>query len=824
MNKVPQLLGFLLFVALLAFADLLVAQQQPKLTLQKEQYLGRRGFDVFAFTNDYPQGHQTGIEIITHGERIASVGDLRLEPTPGQWSPVPKMVGRQVDTETGRITTTLKYPHPGKNRTGFNPILYPDLNFEYSVTAEPTPDGGVLVTVDLNEELPDEWYGKVGFNMELFPGILFGKSYLMDGRAGTFPRSPVGSMIQDENGKWQAKPYAAGKQLVIAPESEDLRVRITSQKNELQLLDSRFLHNNGWFILRSVITKGTDDVIQWKIMPEVDDQWIRKPVIQASQLGYHPKQEKIAVIEADTLSALPETFQLMQVVENGQDQPAYEQEVSNWGQFLRYQYATLDFSSITEPGIYYLKAGDIRSHDFRIQHGIFNDKTWQATLEYYLPVQMCHMLVRENYRTWHGRCHLDDALMAPTDTNHFDGYLQGPTTLTDFEPYENVPGINAGGWHDAGDYDLRVESQAGTVHKLALIYENFAVDHDQTTIDQSQKLVEMHLPDDKADILQQIEHGLLTILGGYDQLGRLYRGIICNDLRQYVLLGDASTMTDNQNYVEGENEMDDRWVFTEENAGRALYVASTLAAAGRVMKQYDPELAERSVNVAAELFSEYATQEGALKITSAVDAATELYLATENRSYLQRIEASTELVTRQISRTAWMVSRVYDELEKRRFKRKFDKAMEQYSEQVREKITENPYGVPYDPAVWGAGWQIQAYGVRQYYLHRQFPDQFPKELFINTLNYVLGQHQGPDTRSYVSAVGNNTVTTAYGINRGDWSFIPGGVISGTGLIRPNFPELKDWPFLWQQTEYVMGGAGTDFMFLSLAAHKVLEGD
>ena len=67
---------------------------------------------------------------------------------------------------------------------------------------------------------------------------------------------------------------------------------------------------------------------------------------------------------------------------------------------------------------------------------------------------------------------------------------------------------------------------------------------------------------------------------------------------------------------------------------------------------------------------------------------------------------------------------------------------------------------------------------------------------------------------------NSQATTAYGTNRADWSYIPGGVISGTALIRPDLPELKKWPYFWQQTEYVMGGGETNYMFLVLAAaHK-----
>jgi hypothetical protein len=48
------------------------------------------------------------------------------------------------------------------------------------------------------------------------------------------------------------------------------------------------------------------------------------------------------------------------------------------------------------------------------------------------------------------------------------------------------------------------------------------------------------------------------------------------------------------------------------------------------------------------------------------------------------------------------------------------------------------------------------------------------------------------------------------------------VISGTALIRPDFPELLEFPFLWQQTEYVLGGGATHYMFLVLAVRQMLE--
>ena len=217
---------------------------------------------------------------------------------------------------------------------------------------------------------------------------------------------------------------------------------------------------------------------------------------------------------------------------------------------------------------------------------------------------MCHVRVNERYRVWHDACHLDDARMAPVNHNHFDGYLQGPSTLTKFAPGEPVPGLDRGGWHDAGDDDLRVESQAETMHGLALAWEAFHPDLDDTSIDQKLRVVEMHQPDGKPDVLQQIEHGALTVVGGYRALGRFYRGIISPTLRQYTHLGDFAAQTDNVVFdprtasadappvgtgVPG--SPDDRWVFTEQNPRRELGAAAGLAASARALRGYDDALA-----------------------------------------------------------------------------------------------------------------------------------------------------------------------------------------------------------------------------------------
>ena len=85
---------------------------------------------------------------------------------------------------------------------------------------------------------------------------------------------------------------------------------------------------------------------------------------------------------------------------------------------------------------------------------------------------------------------------------------------------------------------------------------------------------------------------------------------------------------------------------------------------------------------------------------------------------------------------------------------------------------------------------------------------------------ILGCHPGPNPASFVSGVGAKSMIPAYGMNRADGSYIPGGIASGTALIRPDFPELLEWPFLWQQGEYCLGYPTSDYVFLILAADRL----
>jgi hypothetical protein len=796
------------------------------LHLNDSGYFERPGVNVMVFDDFYPEGHQGGVTIVQCGRRVAANGDVRLEPAPGQWSPVPKVGQRTVDRERGTITVSLWYPDSSKDRKGFNPIIYPDLRFRYSIAVEPEGEG-IRIVVNLERALPEQWANRVGFNLELFPGQLFGEHFFMDGRAGIFPRQANGPFLADTSGDVRITPLASGRNLIVAPGKDEKELTIVSTREDLQLIDGRGQYNNGWFVVRSTIPAGAvAHAVEWLITPCVKSGWKAAPVVQVSQVGYHPKQDKVAVIELDKSTAAFEPVELIRVDQDSQAVVKRETHPQPWGKFLRNTYVRFDFTDVTQEGIYKVKYGDIESNEFEIARDVFARHVWQPTLEYFLPVQMCHMRINDRYKVWHGLCHMDDALMAPVHHNHFDGYEQGGSTLTSFAPGEHIPGVNIGGWHDAGDYDLRVESQAATVYRLALAYEFFGNDYDATSVDQESRVVEMHRPDGKADILQQIEHGLLSIVGGYESLGVLYRGMICPTLREYAHLGDAATMTDNIAYDEHGTDpilhrplpKDDRWLFTEVNPGRALYVAQTLAAASRATAAVNPVLSAKSLKIAEELYRRNLS----LPEKNRVRAAGELYLSTSKKEYATVLLRNADLIGTAVEHYSEFIGRVAAKLGDAAFTARIERGVTEYFKRVRELEKKNPYGVPYEPHIWGAGWEIQEFGVQQLFLSLGFPRLMNTGYAFNALNFVLGCHPGDNTASFASGVGVKSLTVAYGANRDEWSYIPGGVGSGTALIRPDLPELKTWPYFWQQTEYVMGGGAMDFMLLAMAADNVLN--
>ena len=121
----------------------------------------------------------------------------------------------------------------------------------------------------MDQPIPAAWVGKVGFNLELFPGLMFGRSFQLGETEGVFPHQPTGPGETDKEGTYELVPLARGKRLEVAPESELQHLTIESIRGgEIELHDGRGNHNNGWFVVRSLVpAQATTGAIEWLITP-----------------------------------------------------------------------------------------------------------------------------------------------------------------------------------------------------------------------------------------------------------------------------------------------------------------------------------------------------------------------------------------------------------------------------------------------------------------------------------------------------------------------------------------------------------------------------
>src|SRR5690606_13538763 len=148
-------------------------------------------------------------------------------------------------------------------------------------------------------------------------------------------------------------------------------------------------------------------------------------------------------------------------------------------------------------------------------------------------------------------------------------------------------------------------------------------------------------------------------------------------------------------------------------------------------------------------------------------------------------------------------------------------AVRTYATGLDSLLNQNPFGVPISTGGWGGSGAVLGFAMNNYLLHKAFPDVVGPEHTLRGVAYVLGTHPASDV-SMVSGIGARSQTNAYGNNRADYSFIPGGIVPGIVIVQPDLPELKeDWPFLWYENEYVIPMAPL-FIFAAHAADDVLQ--
>ncbi len=801
----------MLSMALLATTAL----QAQELKLNDREYFECQGVNVLVFSNSFNGGFNdeknSGIEIIHHGVRTVQGGAVRLNNTPEQWDLVPTMTNRKVDKEAGTIEVTMRYN-----------------DYDFESRAVVTAKGkAVEIAVYLDKPVPEKLAGEAGFNLEFLPSQYWLKTYMMDGRLGRLPRYATSQTVTRPNSEKPRQfkgfktyddrgterfvdplPIETGHRLSLATDDPSRLVTITSDDAELRLFDGRMLAQNGWFVVRSVLPKGkTGKVLTWTVEPHAIPGWIREPNIGFSQVGYIPEQPKVAVIELDKNDTPLADAALMRLQPDGTTTEAFRSKLTTWGPYFKYNYVKFDFSSVREPGVYYILYGKTRTNDFLIDEHVY-DKITDATTDVWVPIHMNHMYVTEGYRTWHGEPFKEGYLQAP-ESDHFDLHRQGAQTETKYKPLELIPGLNVGGFFDAGDFDIETGSNISVVQNFIRTWDLFHPQRDETFVSQQQRYVELHRPDGVPDILQFIEHGTLNLVAQAEQIGHMASTLSNSVLDNYHHLGDAASITDGLHYdpslkpyevsADGKRSgtPDDMWAFTNRNPSLDLQAAGVFTSAARVLRGYNDALADRAQKQADRLRKE----------AEQLQANRRRPRGRQNNNRQGSGDLQAALDSIPMKDAAYRESLV--------------PRVREFADYIKSFDTQNPYGVPIGLGNWAGVNAVLNFGITVNYAHIYYPDIISKAEVYRVANWLYGCHPYHNY-SFVAVVGAaRPKQVFYGNNRADFSFIPGNVAPGLLFRKPDhFENYDDWPFLWGQNEGTIAG-NTQYIIFSSSLRNIV---
>ena len=824
--------------------------QAQDLRLNDSDYFERQGVNVLVFSNSFNGGFNdeknSGIEIIQHGVRNVQGGAVRLNNTPEQWDLVPKMTYRKVNRDQGSIEVGLRYEDY-------------DFDSRLVVTAK---GKAVEIAVWLDKPVPEKLVGHAGFNLEFLPSKYWLKTFMMDGRLNRFPRYASSQTITRPNSEKPKQfkgfktyddrgtdryvdplPLETGHSITMAMDDPEHLISVRCEDAELKLYDGRMLAQNGWFVLRSLLPAGkTGKVVTWTVEPHAIEGWLRKPNIGFSQVGYIPEQPKVSVIELDKQDTPKSTAALMRVGEDGTVSKAYEGKIDSWGTYYKYNYVKFDFSEVKTPGIYYIQYDTIKTNNFLIDEHVY-DKITDATTDVWVPIHMNHMFVNEGYRVWHGEPFKEGYLQAPP-SDHFDMHYQGPTTDTKYKPLELIPGLNVGGFFDAGDFDIETGANINVVENLVRAWRLFKPQRDETFVSEEQRYVDLHRPDGTPDILQYIQHGVLNLVAQAEQIGHMASTLSNSVLDNYHHLGDAASITDGLHYdpslkpyevsADGKSSgtPDDMWAFTTRNPWLDMRAATMFAAAANALKGYNDSLAARALTQSKRLMAEaeelqrqQAAKESGprarRRMGGVASTNLQLYIATQEQDYLKVFKKEIwEDLNRNVAsnlQTALDAVPYMDEA----YKKKLRPYVEKYDEYIKDFDKDNPYGVPIGTGNWAGIGPLLNFGITVCFAHLYYPDIVEKAEVYRTANWLFGCHPYHNY-SLVAAVGAaRPKQVFYGNNRADFSFIPGNVAPGLLFRKPDhFENYDDWPFLWGQNEGTIAG-NTQYIIFSTALRNIV---
>ncbi|MGH9457374.1 MAG: glycoside hydrolase family 9 protein, partial [Thermoanaerobaculia bacterium] len=452
--------------------------------------------------------------------------------------------------------------------------------------------------------------------------------------------------------------------------------------------------------------------------------------IRVDQVGYPADAPKIAIVTAD----LGDTFVVLRgdttILEGKQSEPRIDEDSGD-----RVRHA--DFSSVTEPGRYELRAGDHRAA-ITIAEEPYRDILRLTMRAFY--GQRCGTAVDLGGGYAHPACHLKSAY-------HPSSGRSGPRAAP-------------GGWHDAGDYGRYVVSSAIAVGTLLWAWELFPG---------ALRDLDLAIPesgDATPDVLDEVRWNLEWMLSMQDEDGGVWH---------------KETSLEFPPFVEPHEDEAPLFVIGRSSCATAD-LAAVAAIAARAYRPFDETLAQRSVVAARRAWAwldehpnvTFRNPEGVLTGEygdadcgdERLWAAAELSRTTGDREFQRYFLARAARAVDEVGEAsppswndvgplaawAYALSAPGDEADES-IRRKSREAAARISARIRA----HPYAVPHtgDDWVWGSNAVAANYALQLLVADALDPDARYRAAALEVLHYLLGRN--PFGTSFVTGAGERPV-------------------------------------------------------------------
>ena len=554
----------------------------------------------------------------------------------------------------------------------------------------------------------------------------------------------------------------------------------------------------------------------------------------------HRALPKVAVIELDPKYSGPQSAKVLRLTEGGAYQPVFEGPITPSTPWLRYVYSKFDFTAVNDPGLYVIEYAGQRTAPFpspRMRTRTFGRTASIIILRNRWITFRCACLSQ----LWMAPPTPDDGRMAPVVGEQFDNWNQAVARDGKYQGGgDHIPGMNVGGWYDAGDFDLEEPAQLSVIQNLALAYREFNLKYDELTVDEVAHEVEMHRPDGVPDTVQQVKHGALLILAQFHNIGHSIRGTHEPDSRQYTHLGDGASKTDGRIYDPklGTNEVKGVFSAGRMTAGfsrrRPTRYSNGNAIAARwlrrpmrlgVVGRRGGERLPRDRDWGLNSEKEHPTPQpagtgwnegapgaagkrraggvagcngqrsrngsngpgrsaGRGNATVGQDwaAALELTIATHGADpYKSRLkELFPQMITpQQMGIRGWMAVRALPYLDANA-KTEMREAVKAYLLGLDKQLDATPFGVPPSLGTWGGSGAVVDMAIRMCLRTQGVSGH---RVGIHSCRQLVAGTHPVSSTSYVAGVGTVSKTKTYSNNRADNAYIPGALIPGY-IIKP----------------------------------------